>query len=538
MGKKNVHAFMRSGRYSLSSVLLHRGSAAQDGHFISICSLGSGVYVQCDDHELRDLTWSEVAIQSTWHDAYVLLYSRRAGVSAGPGRDADLGTSRTPSSLSRGPLPGEAVVADFSPLPQFPRMSEEASANARCLKARAAEARRDRARMRGIGNLNGTRKTATSQLARNVVAAMQRQRASLDSRELALQGLRDQYGAPLVDGFLGDMGAAAACVDLTVLECVLAADLAHRLEFDVAEQLSRPDNRISGPTRWQNLLDCLPDVLREGLLIVLHAEYKDKCSAILTNEWSWNWIGWDSRQQDGYICPEDGHGLFQVLESDRQLAEGELSDPRLLALQATVRHHMRLAHHHADVRYPSDDEKVDKLRRDGFHVGVGQTWGSNNCLPDSLLQLMQAHNVITRCDELVREAACAALREELNQLPENSQLRPMRRDPLNSRPLCLDDKAFLQTDVHGEYILNFFLSYFGRLGMLIGSLPPAGVRIHECSRFESVALPIATTDVCQAPVAHGHEELLHFWLFNRTGDSIAGYHYDPMTVIPAARILD
>ena len=154
------------------------------------------------------------------------------------------------------------------------------------------------------------------------------------------------------------------------------------------------------------------------------------------------------------------------------------------------------------------------------------------------------NNVISGCDELVRKAACAALREELKKLPEDSRLRPMRRDPLDSRPLFLDDAAFLQTDVHGEYILKFFLCYFGERGMLVGSLPSAGVRINVCSRFDSVVLPFASTDVCQAEVIHVDEELLHFWLFNRTGDCIAGYHYDPMTVIqggttfPAARILD
>ena len=59
---------MRSDRYTPASVLLHRGDGAQDGHFVSICSWGSGmcVCVLCDDHQLRDLSWSDVAVQSTW----------------------------------------------------------------------------------------------------------------------------------------------------------------------------------------------------------------------------------------------------------------------------------------------------------------------------------------------------------------------------------------------------------------------------------------------------------------------------------------
>ena len=120
---------MRSGRYTLSSVLLHRGDSAQDGHFLSICSLGTGAYVQCDEHELCDLTWPDVDTQSTWQDACLLLYSRRGGMVAGAGTEADPSPSMARSSISRAPLPREAVDADTSVVPQFPQMAKEASAS-------------------------------------------------------------------------------------------------------------------------------------------------------------------------------------------------------------------------------------------------------------------------------------------------------------------------------------------------------------------------------------------------------------------------
>ena len=409
-------------------------------------------------------------------------------------------------------------------------MSKEASANARRLKADAAERRREEARMRGIGNLTGARKTATTQLARDAVAAMQRQRTRQASRDLALRGLRKQYGARRVDGFLREMGDAAAGVDLTVLECVLAADLAHSLEEEVEQKLPRGADQLPRSTRWQFLLDHLPDVVREGLLVVLRAEYKDSCTTILSQEWSWNWVGWDSRRPDGSPDPDHEVGLYQVFDLQRHHEEGELSTDLFHAVHDVVRRHIRLAHAHSAVKHLTDEQKEAVLRRQGLTVGVGEVWGANNCLADSLLQLMQEHEVIACCHKNDRKAACAALREELTNLPEESPLRPMQRDPVNSCPLVLDDRAFLQSNVHGEYILKFFLRYFDARGMLIRHLPSAGVHISVCSRFDSDVLPVESTDVCHAEVVDVDGEPLDFKLFNRTGEGVSGYHYDPIIV--------
>ena len=217
--------------------------------------LGTGAYVSCDDHELRDLTWADVATPDTWRDAYVLLYTRM---------EAEPSPSTVRSSISRDPLPRASVDADVSDVPQFPWMTKEASENARRLKADAAERRREEVRKRGSGNLMGACKIASTQLARDAVAAMQRQRVRQDSHALALWALRNQYGESRVDGFLLAMGDAAAAVDLTVLEDVLAADLAHSLEEAVAKKLPSADYQPSVSTRWQSLLDHLPDVVRDG----------------------------------------------------------------------------------------------------------------------------------------------------------------------------------------------------------------------------------------------------------------------------------
>ena len=96
----------------------------------------------------------------------------------------------------------------------------------------------------------------------------------------------------------------------------------------------------------------------------------------------------------------------------------------------------------------------------------------------------------------------------------------------------LDDGSFLQSHVHGEFILKFFLRHFEQRDMVLRQLPSAGVRISVLSKFDSDAIPVEFTDVCQAEIPNVDQERLDFKLFNRTGDGVSGYHYDPITVLP------
>ena len=513
---------LRSGRYALASVLLHLGDGSKDGHFVSICSQGPGTYVECNDLDQSNLTWDQVAVAKTWRDAYVLIYVRRLAMVSAPVRQPGSVPVRNPQT----PAPD----AEGTSLPCFPQMSAEDSAHARQLKAAAAERRREEARMRGIGDLRGDRKTSTTQLARDAVAAIQRRRSAQVSRARVLQDLRQQYGAKNVNAFLLEVGEAD--VDLTVLEGVLAADQAHVLEGEIDQELARNAGQFPGSTRWQSVLNYMSDVLREGLLVVLRAEYKGRCTAILSSEWSSNWVGWDSRRPDAPPDPHDGDGLYQVLEFYRQHdEEGDLATPVMLAVHDVVRRHIRLAHSHSAVTHLTDKQKVAALLRQGLKVGKGNVWGANNCLADSLLQLMQENKIIAPCPEMERKAPCAALRESLIRLPENSPLRPRRRDAVNSIDRGLDDGAFLQSNVHGDYILKFFLEYFGERRMVLRQLPSAGVRISICSRFDSDVIPGEYTDVCQAVIVDVDDQPLDFRLFNRTGDGVSGYHYDPIRVM-------
>ena len=441
---------------------------------------------------------------------------------------------RQPGSASIGNARTPAPNAEETSLPCFPQMSAQEPANARSLKAGAAERRREEARARGIGDLRGGRKIATTQLARDAVAAMQRRRSAQVSRDLVLSHLREQYGAHRVNAFLDEVGQEN--VDLSVLEEVLAADEAHVLEGEIDRALERNAGQSSGLTRWQSVLRNMSDVLREGLLVVLFAEYKSQCTAILSSEWSLNWVGWDNRRRDALPDPHDGDGLHQVLEYYRQQEEGELAGPAMLAVHDVVRRHIRLAHSHSAVTHLTDQQKVEVLLREGLKVGQGNDWGANNCLPDSLLQLMQENKIIASCPELERKEACAALRAALIKLPEKSVLRPRRRDAVNSSHLGVDDGAFLQSNVHGEYILKFFLKYFSARGMVLRQMPSAGVRISIVSRFDSDFILGEHTDVCQQRIVNVDDQRFDFKLFNRTGEGVSGYHYDPITVLPDSNV--
>ena len=383
--------------------------------------------------------------------------------------------------------------------------------------------------MRGIGDLKGAHKTRTSKLALETVATLQRKRDMQQSYSRRLQSLREHYGAQSVDDLLREAGGTD--VDLNVLESVLAVDHAHCVEDEIERTLLREAGHVPVSTRWQSLLEFLPDVFREGLLVVLSQAYKNRCSRILSQEWSWNWVGWDSRHPDGSPNRDDGDGLYQVVEKYRQCEEGDLGEPVLLALHDVVRRHIQLAHLHSAVEHISDEQKEAALLRQGLKVGKGKVWGRNNCLPDSLLQLMQESGIIARCAERDRKEPCVAVRAALTSLPEDSPLRPRRLDAESGRVLGLDDGAFLQTHVHGEFILKFFLQYFEQRDMVLRQLPSTGVRINVLSRCDSDAIPVEFTDVCQAEIPNVDEERLDFKLFNRTGEGVSGYHYEPITVL-------
>ena len=49
-------------------------------------------------------------------------------------------------------------------------------------------------------------------------------------------------------------------------------------------------------------------------------------------------------------------------------------------------------------------------------------------------------------------------------------------------------------------------------------------------------MPLQSTDVCQPKIVNVDDQRLDFKLFNRTGEGVSGYHYDPITVLPDSNV--
>ena len=343
--------------------------------------------------------------------------------------------------------------------------------------------------------------------------------------------LRNRFGAERVNTFLVAGGVSEDHVSLDVLADVLAAYQANEIDVQVQKAFVRRGADQVESSRYDKLLAALHLDLREGLLEALGESYGESSANFLAQEWSTIWVGWDSRKLDGSCGdPSDGAGLLQTLSTfDLNDESVRFSDSVLQAIINVVHRHVRLANIHRVVQHPSDEKRKEALRREGLTVGCGKIWRTNNCLSDSLLQLLMEFGVVhSSLDEEQRRAACLALREHLNLLPEDSMERPRDRDVMSGTDLGLKPDAFLQPDVHGASALRFFQRYFDEKGLLRTHLPPSGVRIVVRSRFDSEFLTPAFTIVCRSHGLSEKEKPWEFQLYNTTGTGISGTHFDPI----------
>ena len=177
-----------------------------------------------------------------------------------------------------------------------------------------------------------------------------------------------------------------------------------------------------------------------------------------------------------------------------------------------------------DVR-TTDDEALVELLSSGWELRRGEVWGENDCLADSLLQLLQAHCVIRgdsvdgSLSHVARKAACEENR------------RRLWGDPL-LRPRLLSGRheygAFLQHDVHAGPTIEFFLTRFE----CISDLPSAGVDILVHTRADSYVASVASRRVCGG-LTDLPGAALEMHLFNWTGQGFSGYHYDALVRSPS-----
>ena len=173
----------------------------------------------------------------------------------------------------------------------------------------------------------------------------------------------------------------------------------------------------------------LPELLEAALLSVLGDP--KKVASLLQQEWAKEWHGW----------------------ADVATAK---TDSAMLHLAQRL---LRLAETNAAVEVPSNEERLEMLRREGWRLCHGHAHGANNCLLDSLLVALADAEVLPRSlhNNVSRRAkACAACRATFVHGP-NASLHPQERD-WRGRGTA-NARAYLELDRHGPPAAMFLYEY-------------------------------------------------------------------------------
>ena len=187
------------------------------------------------------------------------------------------------------------------------------------------------------------------------------------------------------------------------------------------------------------------------------------------------------------------------------------------AFQEAVPRFLRIAGHNIkDITAIREEDHIRQLEEaKNLKKHNGNPWNQNDCLADSLLQLMVHHSLLCEMSESERREGCAAAREALS---TSEELLPQHRP---------QGTVFLQENIHSEPVVNFFLKFFEDRHR--DPLPGAGIRIitHSVWNWDEQMCPPAITDILVADTTNP-ELRLEMHLYNTTHGGISGLHFDPM----------
>ena len=181
------------------------------------------------------------------------------------------------------------------------------------------------------------------------------------------------------------------------------------------------------------------------------------------------------------------------------------------------------------VRDKSDVERKRELR--GENKWIGPVRVNGDCLIAALLEELVYEASLLPVDvltnQLTYDALCDECRQALVALPEEDARRPRERDVVTGAVRAdvdesAHDSAYLQVDVHAEFILKFFLDRYEV------PFPNQGLRVTEFTRFDDVLGAAASHVYCHGDAAALAEEAVELWIYNSTGEGICGYHYEPV----------
>ena len=179
-------------------------------------------------------------------------------------------------------------------------------------------------------------------------------------------------------------------------------------------------------------------------------------------------------------------------------------------------------------------DKTDTERRRELvaqNKWIGSVRLNGDCLIAALLEeLVYEASLLPMyvlTNQATYDALCDACRQALVALPSADVRKPRERDVVTGavRPdvdESVHNNAYLQVDVHAEFILNFFLDRYNV------PFPNQGLRVTEFSRFDHVLGAPASQVYGNNDSESLADDALDVWIYNSTGAGICGYHYEPV----------
>jgi hypothetical protein len=178
-----------------------------------------------------------------------------------------------------------------------------------------------------------------------------------------------------------------------------------------------------------------------------------------------------------------------------------------------------------DVTAKSDEARKQELKANGKIIGAGQPHGRNDCLTDSLIQVLAASGRLPSFlerDVSERQKVCNEVRLFLAG-HEDHRVHPRWRTETGEIAQDRDDHklAYLQHEIHAELIIRFVCS-----GMFLGFRGVPKIILCVFSRWDSEQLPPSTMSFGgDADTSESTEEIC---LYNCTGRGFTGVHYEPL----------
>jgi len=277
-------------------------------------------------------------------------------------------------------------------------------------------------------------------------------------------------------------------------------------------------NVIQHTPLWRKLADShhIPgDVVQAVLAGFQHRFGEEAAYKLASERWLCDLENWRNLKKEVQrLCPDPGAQVLPLVVAP--VAEAIFAVARLILHQRDL---------HIDVD-KTDRQALNELRASGWQWREAATWGENDCLADSLLQILLSLRVVVPEDSAgdiagQRRTACQAARQHLLQFPH---LLP--RDPYG-RPQW---DEYLQHHRHAEALVRFFLQHFPAGP---APVPRSGFTLVVHARYDTGRLPPDRMEL-RLPGAFAPGLPLQLHVFNWTGAGLDGYHYDALLQPSAA----